>query len=150
MKKLSPCIFLFIMSYSARAQSDSLAIVNTIQTFFKGMQNWDTATINTSLDSTIFFYSAAKDKNGKTVLEQETKESFYSQVTSLNGRKFVEQLLSYSIKTDNNLAIVWSPYKFYFEGNFSHCGTDVFTLVKRESGWKILGITDTRRRTGCD
>jgi hypothetical protein len=150
MKKISTCILLFFMMYTGKAQSDSLAIVGTIQTFFKGMQSWDTAIINTSLDSTIFFYSIAQDKNGHTVLSPETRESFYTQVTGLKGRKYAEQLLSYDIKTDGNLAMVWSPYKFYFEGNFSHCGTDVFTLVKRDIGWKILGITDTRRRTGCD
>ncbi len=150
MKKLYTTIICMFIAASLKAQTDSLDIIRSINTFFKGMQGWDTAMINTTTDSTFFLYSVGKNKTGQTLLTNETKEDFFSQITGLKGRKFVEQLLSYEIKTDGNLAMVWSPYKFFLEGNFSHCGTDVFTLVKRETGWKILGITDTRRRAGCN
>jgi hypothetical protein len=71
-------------------------------------------------------------------------------VVSLKGEKLDEQLLSYDIKIDGDMAIAWTPYKFYFNDKFSHCGVNIFTLIKREQRWKIMGITDTRRRQGCD
>jgi hypothetical protein len=33
---------------------------------------------------------------------------------------------------------------------FSHCGVDAFTLAKEDDAWKIVALTDTRRRQGCD
>jgi SnoaL-like domain len=54
------------------------------------------------------------------------------------------------IKIDANMAMAWTPYKFYIGENFSHCGVNLFTLVKLEQDWKIVNIIDTRRRQGCE
>jgi hypothetical protein len=47
------------------------------------------------------------------------------------------------------MATAWTPYNFYFNGKFSHCGVNNFVLVKQDNGWKIQYIIDTRRRQGC-
>jgi hypothetical protein len=57
--------------------------------------------------------------------------------------------MSYDIKIDDNMAIAWTPYEFYITDKFSHCGVNVFTLIKTEQGWKIAGIIDTRRKEKC-
>ena len=38
------------------------------------------------------------------------------------------------------VAVVWLPYDFYVEGAWSHCGVDVFTLVRVETGWRIASL----------
>ena len=38
---------------------------------------------------------------------------------------------------------------FWVDGKFSHCGIDIFDLVKTAEGWKISGLTYTVERTGC-
>lgn len=147
-KKLLTALLLVTAS-QAHAQNDTTGIKNAIGTFFEGMHTWDTTKISSSLDSSIFFYSIMNTKAG-TRVEPETKEGFFGQVVSLNGKKYEERLLSYDIRIDGSMAVAWTPYQFYFEGKFSHCGVNVFTLVKRGDSWKILGITDTRRRQGCN
>ena len=47
------------------------------------------------------------------------------------------------------IASVWTPYDFWVDGKFSHCGIDIFDLVKTAEGWKISGLTYTVERTGC-
>ncbi len=138
-----------ISSISLKAQSDSIAIVKTIQVFFNGMESYDTVKINTTIDSSIFLYSIMKNKNEESILTNETKQEFYRQIISLKGKNYQEKIVSYEIKQDANMAIVWAPYEFIFEGNFSHCGVNVFTMIKSRETWKILGITDTRRKKGC-
>jgi len=54
------------------------------------------------------------------------------------------------VKIDGPLAIVWTPYKFYFNGKFSHCGVNSFQLVRFNGVWKIQYLIDTRRRAGCE
>jgi len=47
------------------------------------------------------------------------------------------------------MATVWAPYKFYYKGTFSHCGVDMFQLVRMKGGWKIVYLIDTRRKEPC-
>jgi hypothetical protein len=60
-----------------------------------------------------------------------------------------ERILDYHIQIDGNLASVWTPYRFYVNENFSHCGVNSFQLVKMKEGWKIVYIIDTRRKEPC-
>ncbi len=38
---------------------------------------------------------------------------------------------------------------FHADGKFSHCGIDVFNLVRMPDGWKISGGMFTMQREGC-
>lgn len=143
-------IALLILTNSLFAQHDSVLIKNPIQTFFAGMHSNDTSLINTSLDSSCYLYTIMQKRDGSTILQEESVENFLQQVVKMKGQKLEEQLLSYDIKVDGAMAIAWTPYKFYFNGQYSHCGVNVFSLIKRNGQWKIMGITDTRRKDGCD
>ncbi|WP_234364143.1 nuclear transport factor 2 family protein [Lunatibacter salilacus] len=61
-----------------------------------------------------------------------------------------EEILSMAILIDGNMAHAWTPYRFYVDGNFSHCGVNSFQLIRTEMGWKIVHIIDTRNKEGCD
>jgi hypothetical protein len=61
-----------------------------------------------------------------------------------------ERILDYQIKVDGTMASAWTPYRFYVNGNFSHCGVNSFQLVKMAEGWKIVYIIDTRRKEPCE
>ncbi|MDP5138985.1 MAG: hypothetical protein NWP83_00775, partial [Spirosomaceae bacterium] len=60
-----------------------------------------------------------------------------------------ERLSGYDIKIDGDMATVWTPYSFFVNNNVSHCGVNAFTLIRQNDSWKILSITDTRRKTDC-
>jgi hypothetical protein len=38
------------------------------------------------------------------------------------------------------VAMAWVPYDLYRDGEWSHCGIDVFSLLRTESGWRIASI----------
>jgi len=38
------------------------------------------------------------------------------------------------------VAMVWMPYDLYVNGAWSHCGVDVFTLVKTQGRWRIASL----------
>lgn len=148
--KAAVLIVTLLLSLTAFAQTENDAVKKTITRFFDGMKANDTALIRSTLDSSCFLYSIMKTKAGKIILEEETVSAFFQEVIALKGNKADEQLLSYDIKIDGAMAIAWTPYKFYFNDAFSHCGVNVFTLIKRDTEWRIMGITDTRRKQGCD
>ncbi len=144
-------IFLLVLICNRTiAQHGNESIKKTINLFFEGMRTNDTSLIRHSLDSSCFLYSIMQTKNGQTVLEKEAIDDFLKQVISLKGKKLDERLTSFDIKIDATMAIAWTPYNFYFNDQLSHCGVNVFTLIKRSDVWKIMGITDTRRKQGCN
>ncbi len=52
----------------------------------------------------------------------------------------VERGFDPKIMVDESVAMVWYPYDIYVEGEWSHCGVDIFSLVRTDLGWKIGSI----------
>jgi hypothetical protein len=48
-----------------------------------------------------------------------------------------------------SLAIVWTPYEFWRDGKTSHCGVDVFEMVKQDGAWKIGNVMYTVEPDAC-
>lgn len=53
------------------------------------------------------------------------------------------------VHIDQDLAVVWAPYRFMAKGRVHHCGTDVFTLAKLDGRWLIVGVSDNERKEAC-
>ena len=133
---------------SVTAQSDEDSIKSTIQHFFAGMKNADTVLLKSTLAKTAILHTVA-GATDQTIVKDEKISEFVAFVGKQNAGDADEQIEFETLKTDGILATVWTPYKFYYKGNFSHCGVNSFQLVKLDSGWKIQYIIDTRRKTGC-
>jgi hypothetical protein len=48
-----------------------------------------------------------------------------------------------------SLAVVWTPYEFGRDGKTSHCGVDVFEMVKQDGAWKIGNVMFTVEPDAC-
>ena len=35
------------------------------------------------------------------------------------------------------IGVVWYPYDIYVDSEWSHCGIDIFNMIRTEDGWKI-------------
>jgi hypothetical protein len=144
-------IFLLACSFSALSQTEEPAIKATINRFFEGVESNDTTKIRISIDQEgCFLKSIIQKKDGTTVLQTENISDFFKQVIEVKDLKIKEILLSFDIKTDGPMALAWTPYRMTIDGKLSHCGVNMFTLIKRNDSWKIMGITDTRRKQGCE
>jgi hypothetical protein len=77
-------------------------------------------------------------------------EEFAAAVESAEPGDLDEQIGDADIRLDDGLATVITPYVFNYKGQLSHCGVDVFLMARTETGWKIVGLADTRRRDGCE
>jgi ketosteroid isomerase-like protein len=49
------------------------------------------------------------------------------------------------VHVDDNLAVVWTPYRFTIDGRVDHCGTDIISLLKVHEHWLIVGLADNSR-----
>ena len=132
---------------AARAQSDSAAVLQTVQTLLKGIENRDTTLLKSVLTTDGRFTILVIEPDS-VVSVGATHAEFITRVGAV-GPKLLERVWQPVILVHGALATFWAPYDFYRDGKFSHCGIDVFTLVRTKEGWKITGGSYTVQRTGC-
>jgi hypothetical protein len=150
MKQFLIVLTITMCSVSTRAQSAEDSVKAVINNMFTGMKNADPTLLKSVFSDSIVFQSIARNKEGQTVVRNENAKDFITSISKLAPGAADEQITFETVKIDGPLAIAWTPYKFYLNGKFSHCGVNSFQLVRFNGVWKIQYIIDTRRRTGCE
>lgn len=140
----------FSLGISAQNQSEEKAIKKVISTFFDALHQGDSTLMKSTLHQDLKIQTTFTNKEGDKQLRTQTKAQLLKGVASKKvSDKYLEKLLSYTIKIDGNLASVWTPYEFYLNGNFSHCGANSFQLFNNNGQWEIIYLVDMRRRSNC-
>ena len=134
------------------AQEDEKAKVKaTINTFFEGFHKGDTILVKSVMMDKMLLQTTYKTKEGNNVLVSEESSKLMSAIANRpNDQKWDERLLTYNIQVDGLMAHVWTPYEFWFNDEFSHCGVNSFQLFNDNGHWKIIYLIDTRRQEGCN
>ncbi|PQJ75536.1 nuclear transport factor 2 family protein [Polaribacter gangjinensis] len=152
MQKIILVLAAFIISFTSSSQekNSEIEIKNVIDTFFDGLHKGDSSIVAKTLHKNIKIQTTNTSKEGKKVLLDETRDQLLKAIASKkSNQKFFEKLLSYDIKIDGNLASVWTPYEFFYNDTFSHCGANSFQLFNNNGTWEIIFIVDMRRRDDC-
>lgn len=150
MKKiLIASLILFSVSSTSIFARQSEEVRKVIASLFEGMKSKNTDLIKASFHPDATMQTV---KSGETYSElgSNSVADFVNRIASTpETTTFDERILEYQIKVDGDMASAWTPYEFYVNDNFSHCGVNSFQLIKTKEGWKITHIIDTRRKEGC-
>lgn len=141
---------LTLISLKAYAQPEEEGIKTTVSSLFTGMKNADTNLVRNAFAPGAIMQTIVKNKEGKVSVHSEPVDSFISFIGKPHKDVYDERIHFSVIKIDGELAVAWTPYQFYLNDKFLHCGVNSFQLVKLNGSWKILYIVDTRRRVGCE
>ncbi|WP_298548950.1 nuclear transport factor 2 family protein [uncultured Aquimarina sp.] len=119
--------------------------------FFEGFHKGDTAQIGkTILNMDMALQTVFKNKEGKVKTNTTKIKEFMEAIHNRpEDQKWLEKLLDFRIDADERIAQIWTPYEFYVNDQFSHCGVNIFQLFNDGISWKIIAIADTRKRKGC-
>ena len=151
MRHLSLLLVLLISFPIFAQDSDENEVKNTILKFFDAFHEQDSLAIKQLVSEDLKLQSIGKNREGITQLRSEEFSAFLKSIVSIpKDQKFEEKLLEFKIQIDGDMANVWTPYEFWFNEKFSHCGVNSFQLVKLDGSWKIIYLIDTRRREGCN
>ena len=136
---------------SAQNSAEERVIKKVIETFFDGLHNGDSTILKSTLHKDIKIQTTFTNKKGENKLKTESKTKLLIGVANKKLTDiYLEKLGSYTIKIDGNLASVWTPYEFYLNGTFSHCGANSFQLFNNNGKWEIIYLVDMRRRESCN
>lgn len=120
-----------------------------IDKMFQSMYTGDTASLRKCFIPAAQLMSYTYDAHGNPRAKAETVSDFARGVSLVGEDEFEEKITGWHFLIDDGIASVWTPYEFYFDGKFSHCGVNSFQLIKVQHQWKISLLTDTRRQTNC-
>lgn len=145
---LAICVFTLSLHAQESAEKE---VENTIRIFFQGMYDNDSTKIKAVTLPTTQLHSVVSPSETKnTQVKEADFQGFIKNIgTKKPGLQLDERIHSYTIKIDGEMASAWTPYSFYVNNSFSHCGVNVFLLVRMKEGWKIQFIMDTRRKENC-
>ena len=146
---LAAALFLFC-GFAQAQQSEEEQVKQVVTDFFDAFHKKDTVTLKTMAVSGAKMESIGKNKEGEVVLSKGDYQTFLERMAGMSpDMKFKEELTGYEIKVDGPMANAWTPYKFWLNGELSHCGVNSFQMIKQDGEWKIFYVVDTRRRENC-
>ena len=151
MYRIAFLLMFLLSSYTyVHAQSTEDSVKNTVNLLFEGMKNADPSVLKKAFSDSAILQTIGRNKEGKTIIRNEKVDAFAEAISKSPKGALDERIQFETIRIDGPLAIVWTPYKFYYDGKFSHCGVNSFQLVRVNGEWKIQYLIDTRRRENCD
>ncbi len=149
MKKLISLSLCVLLSYSVLAQSAEDSVKAAVIMLFTAMRTADANMLLQAFTDSAVLQTIIKTSDGSISINNESLKDFVDFVGKEQKGNADERITFESIKIDADLASVWTPYQFYYDGAFSHCGVNSFQMVRLKGTWKIQYLIDTRRKNGC-
>ncbi|KMQ69552.1 hypothetical protein ACM39_00335 [Chryseobacterium sp. FH2] len=127
-------------------QQQNQEVEKPIRNLFLAMKTVNPELLKSAFTEDSILQTVTKDGGVKT----DNVADFISSVSKSSKDDLDERITIEAIHIDGNLASVFTPYSFYYKGNFLHCGANSFQLVKQNGEWKIQYLIDTRRKENCN
>ena len=153
MRHVAPLILVLLGCQAAAAQSpptaspDHAAVLAVVDTFMRWVSTGDTAALQSFRFEGTTTTVAATGPDGRT---QITRRPFDPGAPAAGPRpERRERYWDPTVLLRGSIAIVWAPYEFWRDGKTTHCGVDVFDLVKQDGSWRIANIMFTVEPDAC-
>lgn len=132
----SLCVSLGLAAFPAFAQSgEEASALAVADSALAAITRGDViALTDLMLDEAVMFASSTRDG--------EFRYRVRTRAEQRSGRisGVVERGYKGEVRVQGPIASVWYPYDLYVDGKWSHCGVDVFTLLKRDGRWRIATL----------
>jgi hypothetical protein len=149
MKRLLPAVLTLALAMPCRAQTAEDSVRSTVADLFSAMLRADAAALQPLFHDSARLCTVAPSTAAAASYRCNPAAGFIAYVGSLQPGTADERARVDQVLVDGPLALAWTPYRFYAKGAFSHCGVNLIQLVRSGGRWRILSITDTRRKAPC-
>lgn len=147
MKKLLSLFALMMAFASPATAGEKEEILNVIDRFFTALKDRDAEVWREIMapEGTVFVNS---NRTGEWVLSNRNIGDDIDRLAT-GTVEVDERIWDPQVLVHETIGMVWAPYDLFANGEFSHCGIDVFQMVKVEESWKIAQVTYTVEPEGC-
>jgi hypothetical protein len=139
-------IFFIVNQSPGQSQEDEVQVIDVAKKFFHALEMRDSVGFRTVFHRDAYNYFVQQKQDS---VASGGRSSFKFNFKS--KRVIEEKMRSGEVKVQvhGRIAMIWAPYDLWIDKKFSHCGVDVFTLLKLQGGWKIATIAYTIEPEGC-
>jgi hypothetical protein len=123
------------------AEADRQAVLALAQAFFDALAARDGAALRKLCLPEARIQSIRPAQGSAAVRSRSLEELLEALASSREPQ--LERMWSPTVHLQGRIAIVWTPYDFHRNGTFSHSGTDTFTFLKTDQGWRIAALAYT-------
>lgn len=137
---------IFSTAHSVRAQNSEKEALAVAQALLTAIEKGDTTAFRSLFLPNGMIYTV-REKDGQPLAASRSPFSD----TFRAGTVVKERMKATGVvvQVHGNMAQVWAPYDLWINDAFSHCGVDVFTLIKTAQGWRIATLSYTIEKVGC-
>lgn len=147
---MRPALLFALLALPCAATAQPADVLAPVHQLFDAMRAADSTAARATFHPAATLYSVGAGRDGEVAVQATPVARFIEAIGSPRDAVWDERLGEAEVRTDGDLAAVWVPYALYLGDTLSHCGTNAFHLARTGGTWRILHITDTRRRDGCD
>ncbi|HEV7351180.1 nuclear transport factor 2 family protein [Telluribacter sp.] len=135
------------LSGSAYAQDARKEALQVAHDLFAAMEKSDTTAFRKLFLPDAMVYTV-REKEGQPILA--SRSPFTDKFRPGTVIKERMKATGVEVQVQGRMAVVWAPYDLWVNDVFSHCGVDVFTLIKTSEGWRIASLSYTLEQKGCE
>ncbi len=150
MSKIILCLCCLSTLMLCGQRNEEQEVKQTIMRFFEGFHKQDSLIMRSVIGPNPILQTLGRNKEGISEIRNDSFDRLVQAIVSIPDTvKFEERISAYQISIDGPMANAWTPYEFWLNDEFSHCGVNSFQLFHDGSAWKIIYLIDTRRRENC-
>lgn len=131
-------LYSLAMGHATEPASEQSAVLAVVQQFFDALQAKDGAALRATCQPGAQITAGRPGTDGAYTVRSRTVEADAIRFAESKDT-YLERMWSPTVLLSGRIAVVWTRYDFHLNGKLSHNGTDCFTLLKTDSGWKIAG-----------
>lgn len=125
--------------------SPEAEVRSVVEALFDGMRRGDSTAVRAVFHPEARLLTSAI-RDAVPALQEGSVDEFVRAVGSPHEQAWDERIDGLEIRVDDPLATAWMNYRFHLGEGFSHCGVNAFQFIRTAEGWRVIQITDTRRR----
>ena len=131
------------------AAQEEAAVVAVVQAFFDALRSRDVDAFAATMLDDGSIHAASMRPGGALPPPRGRTTAYDIDWLATVQDQFLERMWDPEVRVHGRLATLWTPYDFWLNGAFSHCGVDAFTLIKVTDGWRISSVAYTVEPDGC-
>jgi len=121
----------------AQDNAEHKAVIAVAESALAAITRGDmTAFTDLMLSEAVLFSTSTRDGVSRYRLRTRAEQRAAPMNSKVTERGFRPEA-----RVNGPLAMVWYPYDLYLDGKWSHCGVDVFTLIKNDGQWRIATMS---------
>jgi len=148
MTRYCSSLALLALMFSYPVFAETAEPIDAVNTFFEAMSKNDADLAASVMIEDGLIYGYAQGAESSDLIRVSIGQFLEGWKTRSDS--VLERIWDVEVLVHRRLAVAWTPYDFFVNGEFHHCGVNSFNLIHTDGSWKITGVTFSVETASCE